>query len=291
MRTAVSTALSLALLSQSAWAAEARPLSPASPWNVDYADDSCALRRDFVDGGNTVSLEMRQFAPGDGFRVIVAGKGLDFKMRAAQVRFAPAPKSTEVQSPAHLTYGAGTRGVSWNDSLFVVRSLDRLFEAGQLPRQRQAADYRKVEGGVQGLEIGGVLEPGIFLKTGELYRPMQAMRQCLDELLGHWGIDVAAQKTLSRHAKPLEPRKWRRLLQTNFPKTERDIDGLVRARIMVGADGRATSCHIQIKSQDPLFETTTCREMMKATLFEPALDAAGKPIASYYLTQVYFSAD
>ena len=38
-------------------------LGPSSPWVMDYAEDSCALRRTFGEVGRQVTLEMRQFSP------------------------------------------------------------------------------------------------------------------------------------------------------------------------------------------------------------------------------------
>ncbi len=46
-------------------------LAPSGAWEVDYAEDSCALRRGFGEAGKEVWLELRRLT-GDGFQITVA---------------------------------------------------------------------------------------------------------------------------------------------------------------------------------------------------------------------------
>jgi len=68
------TSVMFALLSQRAVAqsSERAQMAPASPWSIDYAQDSCALRRSFAAGSNQMFLELRQFGPSASFEVTVA---------------------------------------------------------------------------------------------------------------------------------------------------------------------------------------------------------------------------
>jgi TonB family protein len=278
---------------------EAIVLKPSSPWNLDYSDDSCALRRDFAAGAELVSFELRQFAPGDGFNVIVASKAQGFRERAPKVRFLPDAKFRTIERPIYLDYGNGARGVQWGGSFFdetfankqTTKPGDR--DAASASPSRRQSEYKQRESSISGLEIGGSFSPSIVLATGEMHRPMEGMRKCIDELVTHWGIDPATQRTLSRRASPTGQATWARKLQDAYPEAmlKQEKSGIVRVRMIVGPDGKPTSCRVQVKSQDPSFETTACREMMKVARFEPALDAVGKPVASYFITSVIYVAN
>src|SRR6478609_8369090 len=62
-------------------------LPPSSSWVVDYAEDSCALRRTFGDGRINAILEMRQIGPGNGYEIRIGSDTLSRTRRAPRVRY------------------------------------------------------------------------------------------------------------------------------------------------------------------------------------------------------------
>jgi TonB family protein len=287
MRVLVAAAwLGIGLASAGARPEDVRKLEPTSPWNIDYAEDSCALKREFGPPASRALLELRQFEPGASFSVLVAMDGRDFHLRPPRVRFLPEPKPRTIDGAIHFEDGRGVKAVKWYDSLAPDEPAPTADDA-----KPKDADPRVREGAVSAIEVGGIFGSTVVLATGEMHKPMEAMRACLDELLTHWGIDAAAHRTLSRRASPDGQASWALELQDSYPRAMllQEKSAEVRVRMMVGPDGKPTECHIQIKSQDPSFETTACREMMKAARFKPALDAAGNPIASYYITRIIYT--
>lgn len=283
-----------AVVAQTAQGAETKTLKPSSPWNVDYSEDSCALKRLFGEGDDTVLLELRQLAPGDDFSVTVASKGSGFQKRPPKVRFIPEPEPRTIEVPLFLKTDTGLSGISWPDTLFQVDEGKEERDAkarGYAPLPpRPDAEYKLREGAVTGLEVASSFEPAIFLATGAMHQPMQAMRKCLDALLVHWGIDAAAHRTLSRSAWPIGQARKSRQNKSIYPLTKLSLfeSGSIRVRMMVGADGKPTGCHIRMPSQEAASEQAACYRAMKIAHFEPALDAAGKPIASYFVTQAMY---
>lgn len=282
-----------AVVAQTAQGAETKTLKPSSPWNVDYSEHSCALKRVFGEGDDSVLLEFRQFAPGDDFNVTVASKGSGFQKRQPKVRFVSEPKPRTIEAPLYVKTDSELSGVSWYDTLFSVDYMKEEREAKArgyaLPPPRSDAEFKAGEGSVTGLEVAGSFEPTIFLATGAMHQPMQALRKCLDALLVHWGLDAAAHRTLSRSAWPIGEAKRSRQNKSLYPLTKLSIlrSGPMKVRVMVGADGKPTGCHIEL-SEAPKSEQSACERIMKIASFEPALDAAGKPIASYWVTQGLF---
>lgn len=118
-------------------------------------------------------------------------------------------------------------------------------------------------------------------------KPMVAMRACTDELLDHWGLDPAVQRTLSSKATPLvSPLTW--LKPDDFP-TQPLMSGksaLVRFRLTVDSDGSPTDCAVQSATLGPKYAETTCSLLKARAKFNPARDKDGKPTASYYTSTV-----
>ena len=260
-------------------------LKPTDPWNIDYSDDSCALRRNFSDGKRRISLEMRQFSPDITFYLTLASAEIKMNSGFPKAGFAPDSPMQTIKPPVYLQYGSGVTGVQWPEQLLTPEEVQAAAKGtywDPVIRDRREAK-------VTGLNLGGRL-PLMFLETGEMHGPMRAMRACLDELMTHWGIDAKAQQKLSRTVKPLEWEKWVPKIQADYPvgMLNKLKSGIVRVRLIIDGTGKPITCHMQMKSQDPAFEKTACDKMLKFARFTPALDAEGKPITSYWTNTINY---
>lgn len=63
---------------------------------------------------------------------------------------------------------------------------------------------------------------------------------------------------------------------------------MLRVRLGVSAQGAPTECHMQLRMAEEDFEGTACEDLLEHARFEPALDAGGKPIASYWITAITY---
>ncbi|MDT0575808.1 energy transducer TonB [Croceicoccus sp. F390] len=127
----------------------------------------------------------------------------------------------------------------------------------------------------------------IILQTGPLDRPFAALEQCTTELVSHWGIDAVAHQTLSRKATAKHVKSW----VPDFPHGQL-IDNsraMVHLRLAINTAGRVTQCNVQQSAPQPDFVRTACQTFLEKAVFDPALDAQGEAIASYYLLAVAFT--
>lgn len=71
------------------------------------------------------------------------------------------------------------------------------------------------------------------------------------------------------------------IVNADYPRAAGNAgaEGTVIARIAVGADGRVRGCTITSSSGNPDLDATTCRLAQKRFRYQPARDAAGKPVA------------
>jgi hypothetical protein len=256
-------------------------MTPSSDWTVDYAADSCALQRTFSGGTDTASLALRQLAPGDTFEITIGSDTLSRTRGAPRIRHRPDEAWFDQTFPSFVVNG-DWHGVRFTDSL-----RPGLMGAGEAPPAwpSEARDAR--ERAVVELTVGGSFERELTLQTGGMHAPMEAMRTCLRDLVTHWGLDADAQATLSRAVVPVRQIDWARQVVEAYPvdMLRQGRDGRVPTRIIVGTDGRPTSCKA---FAEPSFEQAACASMMRYARFEPALDAGGQPIASYFVTTIIY---
>lgn len=276
-------------------AAKREPISlePSSSWTLDYADDSCRLIRKFGENDDGIVVIFNSFAPGDEFGLTVAGKPIAYKgaSRTASIQFGPG----ESEQKLHFSNGKMADGMP--ALIFAGRTrIAPLTESED--EQREAYERRKIvlapiseerKAAVTELSIGKPLATPISLRLGAMDRPLAALATCVDELMTHWGIDVAKHQDLTRPAQPNgDPGKW--VEANDYPNDMlwAGKQAYVYFRMGVDENGNPTACHIQQSIGDEAFDKAVCNALMKKAKFLPALDKVGEPIASYYLNAVNF---
>ena len=264
-----------------------RVLQPTSDWILDYADDSCKLSRKFGSDDDTLFLTMTQMGPGDSFDILIAGKQLEpISNRDMKVNF-----GSEGETEARYLTGTGDDGtVAIAISKIPLVRFDkeeRLKAADGTPEWPQVTIERANT--MDSLTIRSGIKGGVMLTTGPLGEPVAAMRKCIDELLTHWGIDLAAHAKLTRHAEPKgNPGNW--VVTSDYPKDmlRKGYSASVNFRLSVDAAGRPTQCHVQQVIGDEVFAEKSCEALMRRARFRPALGADGTPIASFFRSTVRF---
>lgn len=267
-------------------AGEPLEMAPSSAWVMDYGEDSCALRRVFKAGEDEVLLQLRAYGPSESFQVMVSSATLEARDVQPKVRFDPDEGFAEPPGPLYFDEPQSD-GLIYNDSLLpnARKKAPRL-----VPEEWPASEREARERAVASLTIDEGFRRPLVLKTGAMHQPMNAMRACLDELLGHWGLDANVQRTLSRPAMPLEGEKWVRRIQEAYPKEmlRKRRSGVAALRLIVGVDGKPTSCIPNKDSIDSAFDAHACEITMRHARFEPALDAGGRPTASFWTTRIVY---
>ena len=271
-------------------------LTPSSKWNVHYAEDSCRMARSFGEGDQKVVLMVARYQPGDALRLSFIGKPAHTRLNegVVRLRFGPAEAEQEVQfypgtlankTPTLIIRGAvrlaprSPEEIAAYEASVKARRFD--FDWPDITPEQEAA--------VTFVEVKRAVRQPFILETGSLGAPLAALEKCTDELLGHWGINVAKHAALSRKVKPRSnPGDW--VTSRDYP-TEMWMMGkraIVQFRLNVDVAGKPTACHIQQSTRPKAFDDAVCKAIMRNAKFEPALDAGGDPIASYWLNSVTF---
>lgn len=270
-------------------AAEKPPTSLAktTKWEMRYDDDSCTLATRFGADQDSVLLVFNRYDPGDGFDFRLYGRPLRFNgglSMPIDVAFGAQPLQRFEAVSAMATDAAKTPAV-----IISGARLDGwTYPKGRYdPAIRPPAVTPQQEAAVTSITFKRPGAGPIQLQTGSMAAPMQAMRDCTDNLLRHWGFDPAVQRALSRRAQPTgNPSNWLRSGDYPTGALWSGENGLVRFRLDVEADGSVSNCRILFRTNPDSFADLSCKLLRERARLSPALDSAGKPVKSYYLSQV-----
>ena len=273
-------------------ATEAKVLEPSSAWTLDYGDERCSLIRTFGTGDDLLKLQIDTYGSPTDFRVLLAGRPLPRASGpTSEIRFG-FPFETVERERVNAINGKADHLPSLSfDIAFAAYEPDaderELSLAESLRKNAEPHQPSpEFERQVRSLAIEFTPRNRVQLNLGGMTTPLAAIRECIDDLKSHWGLDPEQERTLTRRPIP-EPSSVKKL-QRAYP-TLMAMDGqnaLVPARIMVDATGLATHCVVQIPLVQKAFQDAVCDRL--AQRFSPALDKDGQPVASVYWVTVIF---
>ena len=277
-------------------AAETHVFTRTGQWQLEAADEECRLARMFTRGDEQIALALERSRADPIVRLVLVGNGLRPYRGAEELGFRLAPVG-EAQSSRYIEsemsdgqayYNLGNVRIGASPPPPAPSAPPA--EPGPPPPYDRAAEL-EYAAGITAIEItSGVVHP-VRLETGSLRAAMQALQACTDDLLLTWGLDWEKHQTMTRRAAP-QGNVWDWL--TDNAVTFRDfpafLGGRNSFRIMVSATGAPTGCVAQWPSLSPDRNAGICERIMANGRFTPALDAAGEPMASYWMADFAFYA-
>ena len=271
---------------QSAFAKSDDPvvLARNGHWNVNYDQDSCSLLASFGSGRDEAVLAFSRFEPGNFVKLMIVGDAFSPRVQTGQL--------TIDFGPARNPHRVVTTNGWFGDKRFAMvaqplRFDDREIAESPVPVPSPPLTI-EAETAVETLDVGAPGKTYRFM-LGPMGRTMAAMRQCTDTLVKSWGLDPAIQAT--RRLPPVaigNPTRW--ITSSDYPDTAllRGRGSVIQFRLMVDETGKVTGCHLQRATAETEFQRITCERITARARFRPALDAAGRPVASYFVSSVRF---
>ena len=274
-------ALAVSAVGSEVSARELVTYAPSSVWEVEWASDSCHLKRRFGTPDDGVDLIVSQYGYGPGVEVALAGH--------------PIARSNGDVFPLDYTFGGQTKRTEKAGFVALLGEREAVVKFGTLPVEydSDAGAWRPdpaAEKQIVSIAIDQKRGDDFVIATGPMDKPLKALRDCSLQLLASWNLDADKHLTLARDVTPRSnPGRW--LDESSYKKVLGTLDLVsdVRFQIMVDAEGNATSCRVPLGSTETLDGEELCRLLMKKARFEPALDASGTPIASYWSSMVRFT--
>ena len=276
-------------------------LQPSSPWNVDYAQNSCRLARTFGDGTDKTTLIFESAAPED-MTMLVTGAPLATGVREVPAKFGPSDNKS-IRGRLAETKDGGLPAILWSDVALLPDSLskplqERARQARERPSVRPAPIDLKERDAVRGarlafasavreIEIDPRQGKSVFLETGSLGEAVKVFDLCTRDALHDAGVDPGTEDKIVRPVWTPQPIRW---LEGSYPgdMIRRNQEAEVSARLLVDQTGRVTSCTSLSYFDEPEFNKAVCDKFMALAHFSPAELADGTKVPSYYTAHVIF---
>jgi hypothetical protein len=269
--------------------------TPIGPWETVDASDGCRVAREFVDGRKQVRLFVHRDGPGVPLTIGLTGNDIRTFRGARQARVSFRPGGDLAQTVGMVRTAVGEDEVP-TIVLYRVHLLqqpdwetvssEEMNRLAGLPHP--IAEEMRLAGEVSTITVNGGLVRPVELTTGPLDEPMATLQACTDGMLRNWGLDPAVQNHLSRRVAPMDRQALIQAFDYPYLQVLNRQRALIRGHLIVGTDGQATQCNLIISSAIQAFNDETCRTLTSRAWFNPALDAAGNPVESYFAVSVAF---
>lgn len=286
---AVSTVLSGAPAS-----AETLEIKPSSPWNVHFAEDKCRIAGFFGEGEDRHALIFEQQWPAANFGLTIAGP----RLRAFRESQHTNLKFFDSQANRETKPFRGDLGEFKHALIFSSATLDPSDESTQAQAEAEA-ESSLADGRLPGIDTNFARQirfvsvkqrsSELRLMTGPMEDAFKVLNQCTEDLISTWGLDAEQQRTASRRPRWTNEDKIVPKIAKSYPQSALSIgeQGILRMRVMVDQSGKVDDCVIIQATIAKKLKSPACDAMEQAQ-FEPALDAQGQPMRSYYATSITY---
>lgn len=281
---------------------------PATAWAADYGEDYCRLARDFSNGSETIALAIERVQPSSLVKIMLVGDSIKLFRGANTIGYGYLPAGDTRNAPVLRSEATDKRQLLIVDNANIGPDLAALFggPGGRGPGGGGGGggappDGPSIEPGTPFYNAGveadyaagisaimltdGTLKP-VRIETGSLKGAIVALQQCTYDLLSYWGVDGEKHRTVSR---TVVPQSGTTLPQgtIGFQDFGKLGGGANQIRVMVDAAGAPTECRVHFGSLGESTNNKICDHLMKNAKFLPALDSAGQPMASYWISSPF----
>lgn len=265
-------------------------LEPSSDWLFREYDNRCRASRTFGEGQNETTLWIEQGGPEARFNLTFIGHPLRYPYgRGIYVQFGQEPvfirsyitaKSSKGR-PVIRMYGAAITQPE-------IKRDDKDSQTANLDNVRSSIE-RATADKITLLRLRNAIVEPLTLNFGSFKAPMEFLHTC-GEKIGTLLSEAA--RPLTQEATPpkaIDEDTW--LSAKDYPAylQKARMGGRLAVRLTVDKSGKASSCFVMKSNKPQLFDDAVCLGLMKRAKFEPARNASGDAVASYYFQTVTFS--
>lgn len=275
-------------------------LKPSSPWQLDYAENSCRLARTFGEGENETLLLFESTSP-HSISMLAIGKPLGTSKNEATARFPPLEHEPIKGDPAKSATDKQP-AIHWlripllpDHIVAREKALEEKVTSGIRPPpidlEERAATWAARQAFAQAareIEIDTRRKRPVILETGSLGKPIKMFDECARNSLRDWGVDPDLEDRIARPVWAPDAARW--FTTDDYPREMVRLgkQSDVSARLLVDAAGKVTSCTSLSHFDAPQSNKVVCEIFKKRAKFEPAELADGTKVPSYYTVNVRF---
>lgn len=258
-------------------------LTPLSPWHLNFAEEKCRLSRLFgkADKPNIVFFE--QSMPSRVFSMTLAGPDVERPSKHGIIRMGM--RGDERLAEAQPIAGSVA---NYGNSFFFgqVSIQDDEAQGAGKKQARHGPGISLDEAKKVDRIVMQKVDRVTSWETGNMEAPFRALNACTLDLLEHRGLDPDQHRIYVPPA-PANEREVVERLKHHFARSWQSAGdfALVRVQLIVETDGRASACYSHYVAYSGEHRPDPC-EQMRGLQFEPALDADGEVMRSFYTRDI-----
>ncbi|MBO9498886.1 MAG: energy transducer TonB [Novosphingobium sp.] len=270
--------------------AQSPDLLPTGPWELNQAAESCYITRDFTGGGRSFRLRIQSYGEETPYHVALIGDGVPVRnQRSEAVKFRFGPIDDDGTALGLLGQAADGRPMitvagyparPTNLIGWIYTGAERFVRFGE-----------PVEADAETLAVETEGMDPVTLRIAPMAAELDLLDDCTRTLEQKWQAAATGGSADQPVSAPqlLNPQdtNW----HTKYPENLllNRISGLVDIRMTVDAQGRAHDCVVQSSLWAKQLGEVACANFERWRHFEPAKDAAGKPVAALYRTSILYA--
>ena len=270
-------------------------LSPISPWQLEMAENKCRIARLFGQEGEETFFYLEQWDPSRLAYWAVAGPSVEDYRGWRNTQFAFQPNGDEGEFefvPSKLgKYGSAVGRVSTIAAEEQGLSEEELRDFTSDPRGLPLLDSAGAEG-IDTLKLSQKGRANVVLQLGDLKAPLAAMNSCMEDLVEHWGLNISEQRTVQSPPKVVNLVRVAREIQEYYPTDalDRGAQADFQLRLTIGKGGEIEHCVLlnQTLADDFDMNRHPCSTFKRFATVEPARNATGDAVRTYYTTRIIY---
>lgn len=262
------------------------------PWQLDAGDEKCRLVLVFGKAPDGSILFMEQDQPGSTVGFAIAGPSLEDTdwEEAVALHFGSLPAiavdryargNVAEYKPALLINSASLAEPLPEDT----NGTDAEVEMPQGLRLIPSERFEDVDE----LRIMQAGEAKLALALPNLKGALDALNVCAQDFITFWGLDLEQHRVMRKRPKWTNSKRIIRQIVDNYPvdALRSGEQGTVRFVVIVDEKGKVIECRQSDVTKLETLDPRVCNLLRRAE-FEPALDAEGNPMKSYYASAIRY---
>lgn len=265
-----------------------RVFTRSGQWQLEAAEEECRIARVFTSGDQQIALALERNRADPLVRVVLVTNALSFYRTAEELGYKFEPAGDQ-RAARYITAEMADGQTYYNLGNVLMGPMGPPPAPGTPQPVYDRAAEQAFAAGITAIEFNQGLTAPVRLETGSLRAAITALQACEDDLLRTWGLDWEKHQTMIRRAAPDGPASdWIPTGTIGFGDFASLSAGRNPFRVMVSAEGQPTACSAMWVSLDASKNERVCNAIMEHGRFLPALDAAGQPMASYWIVDYLF---
>lgn len=258
-------------------------LSPSSDWRFREYEDRCRASRAFGEGKNRTTLWIEQGGAEPNYNLTLIGRPMRHPYGAGiHIQFGDEPET--IRSYISAKSSKGRPVLRMYGVNFVQPRLEKDEDS---PAPAVGVNAERLDA-IDALRLRSAIPEPIELETGSMSEPYAFLNICgakLGALLSEAGRPLSSEAS---PPVPIDSDDW--LRNKDYPAylARARMEGVLTARLTVSKTGKTSSCFVVESNKPQLFDDAVCLGLMRRARFEPALDASGEPVPSYFFYTVTF---